>query len=79
MKNLPTTSAYLAFGQGNRLYSASISGKVTRCAYVFQALSKALGSTPYPPVVNQCVTAQASVEGTPVQAVAGFAFGPSNY
>jgi len=76
---LPATSSFLAFGQGNRLYSASFTGKVTRCVYTFQALSKALGSTPYPPVVNQCVTQSPSVAGALVQPVVGFAVGPSNY
>jgi hypothetical protein len=47
--------------------------------YTFQALSKALGSTPYPPVVNQCVTQSPSVAGALVQPVVGFAVGPSNY
>lgn len=76
---LPATSSFLAFGQGDRLYSASFTGKVTRCVYTFQALSKALGSTPYPPVVNQCKTATPSVAGAPVQPILGFAVGPSNY
>ena len=76
---LPATSSFLAFGQGDRLYSASFDGKVTRCVYTFQALSKALGSTPYPPVVNQCKRVTAHVGGAAVAPVLGFAVGPSNY
>jgi hypothetical protein len=79
VKNLPATSSFLAFGPGNRLYSASFAGKVTRCVYTFQSFSKALGSTPYCPVVNQCLTTTASVAGVAVQPVLGFAVGPSNY
>ena len=71
VKNLPATSSFLAFGPGNRLYSASFAGKVTRCVYTFQSFSKALGSTPYPPVVNQCLTTTASVAGVAVQPVLG--------
>ena len=76
---LPALSPFLAFGQGDRVYSASFTGKVTRCVYTFQGLSKALGSTPYPPVVNQCKTVQPSVAGAAVQVILGFAVGPSNY
>ena len=79
VKNLPAISSFLAFGLGDRLYSASFGGQVTRCIYTFQALSKALGSTPYPPTVSQCVTAEPSVAGALVAPVLGFAVGPSAY